>query len=427
MPIPNYDGVYITSDASDNVIGGMTSGTGDVISGNTEDGVHIVYGAAYNQVEGSYIGLSASGSSALGNGASGVAIYGGASNNLIGGSVSGAGDVVSGNVGDGLYISDGGTNANVVEGDYIGTDDTGSVSVPNDLGVYLGGGTTNNTIGGMTTTARDVISGNKSDGIQMFSVGTAGNVVEGDYIGLTAAGGAGAGNSGNGVSLYAGANNNLIGGTSSGNVISYNGGNGVCISGTQTVGNVVAGNLIGTDPTGQNAAGNGGDGVLIEATASWNTIGGATSGFGNIISANGGNGVQITGAGTEYNVVAGNTIGSSLTGSFILGNGGNGVQIDSGATYNTIGGTTSSAGNVIEFNKTYGIELESAGTSDNTIEYDTIGSNTDADVYFTQASANLVTYCTIIESATQPDGIVDPSNANSYSNNMVEVMAASKT
>ena len=184
--VPNYDGVVIQNGAANNTIGGTTAAMRNLISGNTEDGVHIVdSGTSGNMVEGNYIGLNVSGSSAVGNGASGVAIYAGASGNTIGGSVAGSGNVVSGNVGDGFYISGGGTNANVVDGDYIGTDYTGSVAVHNDDGVYVGGGTTNNTIGGTTAVTRDVISGNTTNGVEMFSVGTAGNVVEGDYIGIS--------------------------------------------------------------------------------------------------------------------------------------------------------------------------------------------------------------------------------------------------
>ena len=111
-------------------------------------------------VDGDFIGVTASGSAALGNGASGVAIYAGASKNTIGGTVSGSRDVISGNNGDGVYISDGATTGTVVEGDYIGTDSTGSKALPNFIGVVIQNGASDNTIGGTTASARDVISGN---------------------------------------------------------------------------------------------------------------------------------------------------------------------------------------------------------------------------------------------------------------------------
>ena len=110
---------------------------------------------------------------ALGNAESGVGIYGGSSNNTIGGSVSGTGDVISGNCSNGLYITDSGTNGNVVEGDFIGTDYTGSIALPNSSnGVVIQNGAADNTIGGTTGTAGDVISGNDWEGVHIVGTGT---------------------------------------------------------------------------------------------------------------------------------------------------------------------------------------------------------------------------------------------------------------
>ena len=389
--LPNYYGVLIQNGAAGNLIGGTVAAPRNVISGNTEDGVHIVdSGTTGNQVEGNYIGTSASGSSKLGNGASGVAIYASASGNTIGGSVAGSGNVVSGNGGDGFYISGGGTNANVVEGDYIGTDYTGSVAVPNDEGVYLGGGATNNTIGGTTAVTRDVISGNTTNGVEMFSVGTAGNVVEGDYIGVTASGSAKLGNGSSGVAIHGGANNNTVGGTASGsgNVISGNVGNGVYIADPGTMGNVVEGNLIGTDYTGTVSLGNG-VGVYIGNGATENTIGGTVSAARDVISGNFADGVDITGSGTSANVVEGDYIGVTASGSSGLGNGVNdlvdgvsiagGVAIFGGASSNTIGGSAKAAGNVISGNGLYGVNISDPGTQFNYVDgADIIGLNASA-------------------------------------------------
>ncbi len=54
-------------------------------------------GTTGNVVEGDHIGTNAGGSAGLGNADSGVAIYGGASDNTIGGTTAGAGNVISGN------------------------------------------------------------------------------------------------------------------------------------------------------------------------------------------------------------------------------------------------------------------------------------------------------------------------------------------
>ena len=349
--VPNYVGVLVQNDASDNTIGGITTaGTpSNVISGNNWDGVEITTGATGNMVEGDYIGVNASGSSALPNKASGVSLYDGSQDNTIGGSVAGSGNVLSGNVDNGVYIGTGDTSGNMIEGNDIGTDWTGSYAMPNSVGVMITNGATQNTIGGTMPGTANVISGNMSDGVQIEGSGTSGNMVEGNYIGLTATGTSGVGNWGNGVSVFDGASDNTIGGTAIGsaNVISANGGDGVYLSDSGTAGNVVEGNLIGTDPTGLYAAGNGGDGVIVQAGATGNTIGGTAPGSGNIISANGGDGVLVWGA--DNNVVEGNSIGLSADGANLY-NGGYAVLIDPGSSGNTnvdnavpsSGGTTTS-------------------------------------------------------------------------------------
>ena len=320
----NY-GVLIQNGAYNNTIGGVTGTPSDVISGNFQDGVHIVNGAYENTVEGDYIGVNAAGNASVANGESGVAIYGGAYNNIIGGNVSGSRNVISGNGADGVYINDGGTNANVVEGDYIGTDYTGWNPVPNNVGVYIGGGATNNIIGGTSGAAtRDVISGNTTDGVQLFSVGTAGNMVEGDFIGTNVSD-IGKLSNGQGVEIYGGANNNTIGvaasGSGSEDVIEYNTGAGVYISDSGTVGNVVAGDAIAFNTR---------DGIQITSGACDNVIGGSNSSAADWIWSNGGNGVELDSS---------NTSGNTIENDFIETNGSNQVFFN-GATYNSLIGCT---------------------------------------------------------------------------------------
>ena len=112
----------------------------------------------------------------------------GASNNTIGGTTAATGDVISGNAWDGVHIVNSGTTGNVVEGDDIGTDSSGLLSLANAWGVYVTGGATNNTIGGTSPGARDLISGNAWTGLELNGSGTSGNVVEGDWIGTDATG-----------------------------------------------------------------------------------------------------------------------------------------------------------------------------------------------------------------------------------------------
>ena len=86
-------------------------------------------------------------------------------------------------------------------------------------------------------------------------------------------------------------------------------------SGRAARGNHIVGNTIGTDGGGDRGLGNQGGGVLLLGNASNNTIGGSAAGDGNVISGNGGGGVSLQGGGTTGNLIEGNTIGLTPSGS----------------------------------------------------------------------------------------------------------------
>ena len=132
----------------------------------------------------------------------------------------------------------------------------------------------------------------------------------------------------------------------------------VRIVGKLAIGNKVEGNYIGTDATGTLDLGNKFAGVVISGVA-FNTIGGTTSGARNVISGNN-KGIRITGSAAKGNKVAGNYIGTDATGTADLGNDSFGVWIDNGASNNTIGGATSGAGNVISSNAFTGVFIDGA-------------------------------------------------------------------
>src|SRR5262249_4709725 len=126
----------------------------------------------------------------------------------IGGTVAAARNIISGNAGPGILITDTFTTNNVVEGNYIGTDSLGTTTVPNaTFGVDLEGGTSGNTIGGASASARNLISGNQGTGVELDA---AGNTVQGNWIGVDVTGNAPLGNVGNGIVVQAG--NETIGG-----------------------------------------------------------------------------------------------------------------------------------------------------------------------------------------------------------------------
>jgi large repetitive protein len=403
----NSWGIFVTGGASHNTFGGTTTAARDVISGNGWTGVELNgSGTTGNVVEGDYIGTDSTGNNDLGNPGAGVAISQGASSNTV------TLDVISGNSYAGVWIS--ASPDNVVSADLIGLGANGTTAVANAQGVEVLAGATGNTIGGTTAGARDVISANAGDGVRITGSGTNGNVVEGDYIGTNTAGEYGAvGNAFYGVSIDTGASNNTIGSTvyDVRDVISANGSSGVIIAGMGTTGNVVEGDYIGIDATGEYRLGNAIDGVDIAGGASSNLIGGPTSSARNVISANALLGVWITGSGTSSNQVEGNYIGTDASSTLSLGNGLGGVQIDSGASSNLIGGASANDLNLIEFNAGNGVGI-GPGSFGNVIQFDIINLNGGDGVLFSGATGNSVVDCTI--EANGAWGILDDGSGNYY-------------
>jgi titin len=302
----NSIGVLI--EGSNNQIGGTTAAERNLISGN-DQGVSI-WSGSNNVMLGNYIGTDVTGTASLGNF---VGLDIGGSNNLIGGTAAGARNVISGNQDAGLKIEGVGAR---VQGNYIGTDTTGTRALGNQEGVIIA--ESNSLIGGTEAGAGNLISGNRWYGVEIRS--RTGNVVQGNLIGTDVTGTRPLGNA-YGLSIFG--PNNLIGGTEAGagNVISGNGWDGVYIS-SPGGGNLVQGNHIGTDVTGTQPLGNGRHGVHIDRYNN-NTIGGEAPGAGNTIAFSGGDGVLVD---------RGN--GNAILGNAIFANGNLGIELVNGANHN---------------------------------------------------------------------------------------------
>ena len=320
------------------------------------------FGASGNMVQGNLIGTDVTGSADLGNAFLGMFVTD-APNNIIGGSQPGEGNVISGNDGGGIFIlgfnDTANASGNVVQGNFIGTDMTGSVDLGNtETGVEIRDAP-DNEVGGAQPGQGNVISGNDLAGILISGAEASRNVVQGNNIGTDVTGSVDLGNAETGVQIQD-APGNTIGGSQpgQGNVISGNDLAGILISGAEASRNVVQGNNIGTDVTGSVDLGNAETGVQIQ-DAPGNTIGGSQPGQGNVISGNDNNGILLLRANASGNVVLGNYIGIDATASADLGNMLSGVRIIN-APNNTVGGSQSGEGNVIAFNGSSGI---SAGKS----------------------------------------------------------------
>ena len=205
---------------------------------------------------------------------------------------------------------------NTIEGNYIGIAADGVTAAGNQTyGVRVNAG--GNVIGGTTAAQRNVISGNRIDGL--YIAGGSGNVVQGNYVGTNAAGTAEVANREDGIWID-GASNTTVGGTASGegNLVSGNLWSGIALSGSGT-GNVVVGNRIGLDAAGTGAIANQRHGVDL-GSFSGATVGGTAAGAANVIAFNRIEGVSVA-AGT----------GHSILGNSIFANGGLGIDLTSGA------------------------------------------------------------------------------------------------
>lgn len=138
-------------------------------------------------IEGNFLGTDVNGTASMGNEGEGVLVVRSVGN-VIGGTTARARNIISGNKG-GVSIADG-ANDNRVQGNFIGTDVSGIVALANAReGVYIQE-SRNNLIGGTTSGAGNVISSNKLNGIFLFSPvanGTTGTLVQGNFIGTIAA------------------------------------------------------------------------------------------------------------------------------------------------------------------------------------------------------------------------------------------------
>lgn len=269
-----------------------------------------------NTIAGNYLGLletsNASCSSPVASCANSVGVeIVDASNNTIGGTTVAARNVVSNN-NYGVWIRSnvGSPNNNVVRGNYIGTDGTGALARPNSYGIHLVGGL-GNTIGGTAAGARNVIAGNGSYGV---------------YLGN---------------------------------------------SGAPSTDTSILGNYIGVTAGGVASLANYW-GVYIEANNSGTTIGGSAAGAGNVISGNSESGVFSPG-GSDI-TIAGNRVGTTADGLSALPNQ-YGIYSYGGGDI-TVGGPTTAHRNLISGNSATGLYIQDNGIpTDATVRNNYIGTD----------------------------------------------------
>jgi len=263
----NGTGISITG-CSSNTIGGSSAGSANVISGNIGNGIVIESGngpSANNDIFGNLIGTTSTGSGALANGQCGIAIEG-ASGTQIGFPAVGSGNTIAGNVGPGIELSSGATGT-VIQNNSIGVAADGKTLVGNKSDGILLDDAPQSQVGGTDRYEGNVIGGNLGNGINT-SGDTTGLLVEGNFIGTDPTAMLNLGNRDNGVNLGSSANTIGGTSAGAGNTIDFNGtgyaGSGVQLVGDvdqdEILSNSIYGNAglginLGNGPTANHAAG----------------------------------------------------------------------------------------------------------------------------------------------------------------------------
>jgi CSLREA domain-containing protein len=340
------DGVYVNADNA--TIQDM------IIRNFGNHGVEIDTGNTGVLIDTNYIGVLSDGSTDAGNTLYGVYILNSPANTV-------RNNLISGNNDGGVWIDGAASDGNVVEGNYIGTDFTGSSAVTNGgNGVWIDNAP-NTQVDGTTAAGLNVISGNTGSGVYVSGINSNGSVIQGNHLGTSLSGENIIPNTSNGVRLDGTVNVTVGGGSSAeGNLITGNSGSGVYIVNASD-GISVQNNIIGLDDDGDTALGNGGNGVGITSSSTNTTV------SDNTISSNTSSGVSITISST-LNTIQGNRIGLSQTGSIPLGNGSHGVYINNSAD-NTIDN------NIIANNTNDGVSVVGASSIANTITSNSIYTN----------------------------------------------------
>ncbi len=442
------DGIYADGNYHREIhIGNGVAGGGNVISGNGGNGIYLYY-SYDNEIFGNMIGTNAAGNANLGNGAHGIYFEYDVDNTMIGNGTNDGRNVISGNTGVGIYISN--SSGDSIYGNFIGLNAAGTDTLPNEGGIYIES-SDGCAIGGSLPGQGNVISGNRTYGIYVYGSGggceyecligkakerfesktrsvviaesQAARAVEGGYLlhsirgNLIGTNAAGTGDLGNGTDgIWMQTESVLVGDTVAGgrNVISGNGRHGVYID-AFSYENSIVGNYIGTDINGNSAIPNDANGVMVW-NASDNGIGlmleyysggeiqsiakqksgsaaasesQALGNSGNVIAGNGGDGIELcadTGM-VWYTYVTNNNIGLGADGLTALGNGGDGLKLENISPDDSVEYSWIED-NTIAFNTGNGVHFTGAKTRENQLFKNSIYSNTGAGILIANGAQN---------------------------------------
>ena len=314
-----------------------------------KDGGIFITTAGGNHIEGCYIGPDSAGAAGTNSRGNGITILEGA-NNVIGGTTPNSRNVVAALDSFAIAVA-GPSTGNQIQGNYVGINAAGTAGLFVFAGISIG--SSNNTVGGTTAAARNVIGTGDYAGIVLQNdFGMSGNVVQGNYVGTDATGTIKLGFANYGIVLSNSVNNTLIGGTTrgAGNLVSGNGW-GIAIDGFNAgfagppSGNLIQGNLVGVAADGVTPLSNRVQGVRLSSAVN-TTVGGVAAGAGNVIAFNGPGGEVGVGNGLE--MLGGS--GNSIRGNAIYSNGRLGIDLSpSGVNPNDAGDADTGPNNLQNF------------------------------------------------------------------------------
>jgi titin len=348
-------GVALSAGANHNVIGGATPAAANVASNNGSWGVVVFgQGATGNVIQGDFLGTDLTGTLSEPNGFGGAVVAAGAAGNFF------YSNVMSANSVYGLVLSDPGTAGNTVAGNLIGVSKTGAKLANGFAGVGFGNGASSNTLGGAVPGAANVISSNGYDGVYVGGSTTTGNVLQDNLIGVGIDGAFALPNGAFGVAIQDGAGATSLGG----NVVGFHPQAEVLLD--NSTGNNLISNRVGVTATGGNA-GSTGPGIWLRDGSPRNYL------AGNIVGNHDSGGVQLDGAGTTQNTLQGNILG--LNGAGAVAGNGFGVLIENGASGNLVGGPTGAVRNLISANSGAEVGIFGATTTGNIVQSNFLGTN----------------------------------------------------
>jgi Leucine-rich repeat (LRR) protein/subtilisin-like proprotein convertase family protein len=235
------NGISLYNGASNNQVGSTSEADRNIIAGNNNHGILI--DGSNNRIQGNYIGIDITGNNALANDRQGIRLSAtsGSSGNLIGGTEAGAGNVIAnGDRGIVVYADN-----TTIQGNLIGTDATGTRNFgSNSQAIRIETGADGTMIGGASANARNIISGSKTT--QGISISGNNTTIQGNYIGTDITGTQAIPNAQSGIYLFEPSSNNLIGGTGigEGNMIANNNNYGIGVQGIASINNTIAGNSL---------------------------------------------------------------------------------------------------------------------------------------------------------------------------------------